>query len=259
MDLMDFLYRVMEELSNAGVPIVFKGALVLNLAIRENNPSKVERATRDIDGDWVGELPTMEEMEKALRNAVIKIDPSLDVQTNRVFGERKSAGFKIINQNEEKIASIDLSVRQNRFCRPYISYVNGVSIEGASLSKMLSDKIYAISGENVCRRVKDVLDIYVISFVTQIDTDELYQIWKETGRELGDFKAYKTHCKELNEAYNKMKGIKNKPDFNEVYDQVSEVICKVESKRKIAVPNTERSDLLDVKEYKRNIYRRKGR
>lgn len=23
-----------------------------NLAIRNNNPSKVERATRDIDGDW---------------------------------------------------------------------------------------------------------------------------------------------------------------------------------------------------------------
>lgn len=126
-----------------GVPIVFKGAMILNLAIRDNNPSKVERATRDIDGDWIGELPTMEEMEKALRNAVRKVDSSLDVQANRMFGERKSAGFKIINGNGEKIASIDLSVRQNRFCKPYISYVNGVAIDGASLSKMLSDKLYA--------------------------------------------------------------------------------------------------------------------
>lgn len=33
LELMEFLYRVMEELVNAGVPIVFKGALVLNLAI----------------------------------------------------------------------------------------------------------------------------------------------------------------------------------------------------------------------------------
>ncbi len=55
-DLMEFMYRVMEELSNAGIPIVFKGAMVLNLVIRENNPSKVERMTKDIDGDWVGEL-----------------------------------------------------------------------------------------------------------------------------------------------------------------------------------------------------------
>ena len=76
MELMEFLYRVMEELSNAGVPIVFKGAMVLNLAIRDNNPSKVERATRDIDGDWIGEFPTMEEMEITLRNAVKEVDSS---------------------------------------------------------------------------------------------------------------------------------------------------------------------------------------
>lgn len=97
---MDFLYRVMEELVNAGVPIVFKGAMVLNLAIRDNNPSKVERATRDIDGDWVGEYPTMKEIERALQSAVNKVDSSLNVQAIRVFGERKSAGFKI--SNEEK-------------------------------------------------------------------------------------------------------------------------------------------------------------
>ena len=168
MDLMEFLYRVMEELSNAGVPIVFKGAMVLNLAIRDNNPSKVERATRDIDGDWIGEFPTMEEMEITLRNAVKEVDSSLDVKANRTFAERKSAGFRIINEFGEKIASIDLSVRQNRFCRPYISYVNGISITGASLSKMLSDKLYAISGESVCRRMKDVLDIYVMSYITPL-------------------------------------------------------------------------------------------
>lgn len=70
MESMQFLYRVMEELSNAGIPIVFKGAMVLNLVLRGNNPSKVERMTRDIDGDWVGEFPTMKEMENALREAV---------------------------------------------------------------------------------------------------------------------------------------------------------------------------------------------
>lgn len=228
MELMEFLYNVMEELSKAGVPIVFKGAMVLNLAIRGNNPSKVERATRDIDGDWVGESPTMEKMEKALHSAVKKVDSSLDIQSNRVFGERKSAGFIIVNDKKEKIASIDLSVRQNRFCEPYISYVNGVTIKGASLSKMLSDKIFVISGENVCRRLKDVLDIYIISFITEIDADELHRIWKETGRELGDFEAYKSKFTELKKAYDKMKGIKNKPNFYEVYDRVSNLICQFE-------------------------------
>ena len=224
MELMEFLYRVMEELGNAGVPIVFKGAMVLNLAIKNNNPSKVERATRDIDGDWVGELPTMKEIEKALQNAVNKVDSSLNIQVVRVFGERKSAGFKISNERGEKIASIDLSIRQNRFCKSYISYVNGVAIKGASLSKMLSDKIYAISSGNVCRRTKDVLDIYVMSFIMKIDADELHQIWKESGRVLGDFKEYKIRFSELEEAYGKMKGIKNKPDFIEVYNRVSDIV-----------------------------------
>lgn len=240
MDLMEFLYRVMEELANAGIPIVFKGAMVLNLVIRENNPSKVERMTRDIDGDWVGEFPTMEEMEKALRNAVEKVDSSLDIQVNRVFGERKSAGFKIVNEIGEKIASIDLSVRKNRFCSHYISYVNGVSITGASLSKMLSDKIYAISGQNVCRRMKDVLDIYVMSYITKINTDELHQIWRETGRQLGNFEAYKTQVKELNEAYNKMKSIRNKPDFIEVYQRVNEIVCGLGIQKEKAASNKEK-------------------
>ena len=228
MELVDFLYRVMEELSRAGIPIVFKGAMILNLVIRENNPSKVERMTRDIDGDWVGEFPTMEEMGKALRNAVQRVDSSLDIQISRTFAERKSAGFKIVNELGEKIASIDLSVRQNQFYSNYISYVNGVSITGASLSKMLSDKIYAISGKNVCRRMKDVLDIYVMSFITKISTDELYWIWMENGRELGNFEAYKTQMTELNEAYDKMKGIRNKPDFIEVYQRVNEIVRELE-------------------------------
>lgn len=226
---MDFLYRVMEELVNASVPIVFKGAMVLNLAIRDNNPSKVERATRDIDGDWVGELPTMEEIERALQNAVKKVDSSLNVQIIRMFGERKSAGFKINNERGEKIASIDLSIRQNRFCKPYISYVNRVVIKGASLSKMLSDKIYVISSGNVCRRTKDILDIYVMSFIMEIDTDELHQIWNESGRVLGDFKEYKTRISELKKAYDKMKGIKNKPDFIEVYNRVSDIVHRFET------------------------------
>lgn len=89
---------------------------------------------------------------------------------------------------------------------------------------MLSDKIYAISGGNVCRRTKDVLDIYVISFITKINIDELYQIWEETGRKLGNFAEFKTQFFELKEAYDKLKGIKNKPEFMEVYNRVSDVI-----------------------------------
>ena len=108
---------------------------------------------------------------------------------------------------------------------------------------MLSDKIYAISGENVCRRMKDVLDIYIMSFVTKINTDELQQIWRETGRELGNFEVYKTRMAELNEAYNKMKGIRNKPDFIEVYQRVRDIIYGLEFQKEKVISNKEKSSL----------------
>ena len=64
------------------------------------------------------------------------------------------------------------------------------------------------------------------------NTDELYQIWRETDRELGDFEAYKTQIAELGEAYNKMKGIKNKPDFIEVYNCVNDIVSCFECQKK---------------------------
>ena len=90
---------------------------------------------------------------------------------------------------------------------------------------MLSDKLYAISGDRVCRRMKDVLDIYVMSFITKIDMDELHQIWIETGRELGDFETYKTQSAKLGEA-----------DFIDVYSRVTDVICKLERHKGIETP-----------------------
>lgn len=224
MELMEFLYRVMEELSEASVPIIFKGAMVLNLVVQENNPSKVERLTKDIDGDWVGDGPTMEQMLDKLQEAVNRVDATLHVEVYREFAEKKSAGFKIVNDDGEKIASIDLSVRKNEFSYPYISYVNNVSITGASLDKMLSDKLYAVSGKGVCRRVKDLVDIYVMSYITECSVQKLLDIWEQTGRIIGDFSEFRNNMPDIAQAYEKMVGIKNKPDFVALYTRVSEFI-----------------------------------
>lgn len=51
----------------------------------------------------IGEFPTMEEMKIALRIVVKEVDYSLDVQANRTFAERKSAGFRIINEIGKKL------------------------------------------------------------------------------------------------------------------------------------------------------------
>ncbi len=69
----------------------------------------------------------------------------------------------------------------------------------------------------------------------------MYQIWTETGREWGDLETYKTQIAKLGEAYNKMKGIKNKPDFIEVYSRVTDVICKLERQKGIETPTKKKS------------------
>ncbi len=53
----------------------------------------------------------MQKMEAVLRKAIKNVDSTLDIVINRVYGEKKSAGFKIVDENMEKVASIDLSVR----------------------------------------------------------------------------------------------------------------------------------------------------
>jgi hypothetical protein len=63
-------------------------------------------------------------------------------------------------------------------------------LNGASLSKMLLDKIYAISGEQVCRR---------------------------------------------------MKGVKNKPDFIDVYTRVSNLVDSLALQRETLISDKEKS------------------
>jgi hypothetical protein len=48
---------------------------------------------------------------------------------------------------------------------------------------------------------------------------------------------------ELNEAYNKMKGIRNKPDFIEVYQRVRDIIYGLEFQKEKVISNKEKSSL----------------
>lgn len=228
MELMELLYRIMEELSKAGVPIIFKGAMILNLVLRENNPSHIERGTHDIDGDWIGKSPTMEQIEHALRSAVKRVDSSLEVASYRNFAPQRAAGFEILSPVDGNIANIDLSVRENPFAQSYLSYINGVTLTGATLTKMLSDKIYAVSDERICRRIKDLLDIYAMSYIAEFTTGELLTIWKQTGRTLGDFSGFREKVEELRLGYEKMQGVKNKPAFSELYFSLGELFSAFE-------------------------------
>ncbi|ERL03761.1 hypothetical protein HMPREF1985_01889 [Mitsuokella sp. oral taxon 131 str. W9106] len=79
---------VMAELALAEEPIVFKGAMTLKLAVDGKTQTDICRTTRDIDGDWMRQNASMEEMRCALTDSVKRVDASLSVTAYRnLFGE----------------------------------------------------------------------------------------------------------------------------------------------------------------------------
>jgi len=61
------MYQVISGISDIDAPIVFKGALITKLILKENSYAEMERPTNDIDANWIGEPPTMDELTEVVR------------------------------------------------------------------------------------------------------------------------------------------------------------------------------------------------
>ena len=181
MDLLQLMVRLVEELSLLKVPIVFKGAVVLKTALFGYRLD-TERATRDIDGDWIGEPPSMEQLNKIINTALLNVGATFTAVPHREYGQGRSAGFTVLDDGN-KIFAIDISIKNNPFCCQYITF-NGVQFVGASAAKMFADKMHGISSNLVFRRGKDVYDLYLLSTLTGYTTQEIYTILNTIGRTL---------------------------------------------------------------------------
>ena len=213
---------VMAELSLAHAPVAFKGAMLLKIALEEKNPSSVARATRDLDGDWLKANVSMEQMKDIVEQAVQKVNFELTVDVFREFRENKSAGFWILNQNKERFFSIDLGIRPHPFQQNYQIVYKGqpLYIRGATLSKMLSDKICAISSPKVFRRAKDLVDTYILSHCKDINLLDVHRLIHAGGRSLGSFEEFRTRQEDLKHAYEKLENVENKPEFSALYGRL---------------------------------------
>ena len=69
-------------------------------------------------------------------------------------------GFKIIDDNNVVISKLDIDIKDNPFY--VVCTINNIDIKYSNFYKMMADKLSSISGEHVLRRVKDLLDIYMI-------------------------------------------------------------------------------------------------
>ncbi len=221
------MYGVMKAIYDSGIPINFKGSMVLKACLIEAGYPEETRHTVDIDANWYTVMPpTAEQMVESLQKAISKSGINLKVSIYRMYGEGRSAGFELSDgDSSEVLFTMDIDV--NRPTTPTKIYeVAGVRFCGVAPIQMISDKITAISTDKVFRRIKDVVDLYYISHVIPFDRSAVLENIKNSGRDLESFNSFLLCPEELRHAYEKFRfaGDVSKPPFEEVYRAVKKYI-----------------------------------
>ena len=225
-----FMYKVMKAVYDSGIPINFKGSMVLKACLLEAGYDDETRHTVDIDANWNTDTPpTAEQMVASLQKAIDQSGVNLEVKIFRMYGEKRSAGFELVDrETEETLFTMDIDV--NRPVPPTKIYeVEGLRFCGVSPSQMIADKLSAVSTEKVFRRIKDVVDLYYITKVFELNVPEVFQTLKNSERNLEDFSGFLHRTEELQHSYEKFRfaGGVNKPAFEDVYHSVKEYIQDV--------------------------------
>ncbi|MCD7845724.1 MAG: nucleotidyl transferase AbiEii/AbiGii toxin family protein [Oscillospiraceae bacterium] len=219
----EWMYRVMKAVYDSGIPVDFKGSMVLRACLMEAGYSEEIRHTVDIDGDWYWEAPpSAGQLTQALQRALQKSGIELDVSLYRMYGEGRSAGFELTERSSgDVLFSMDIDI--NRPMRPTKIYeVGGFQFRGATPSQMLADKLSVVSTDRVFRRIKDVVDLYYMSKVFPFDRIQVIRLVQNSGRTLGDFHGFLLETAALKHAYEKFRftgGVSREP-FEPVYQAV---------------------------------------
>lgn len=224
------MYEVMEAIYDSGIPISFKGSMVLKACLMDVGYHEETRHTVDIDANWNSDVPPIaDQMVESLQSAVNKNDIDLEVSLYRMYGDRRSAGFELSDKTTGEILfSMDIDV--NRPVAPTKIYeVSGLRFRGVTPLQMIADKISVISTDKVFRRIKDVVDMYYISNVFGFNADDIIQTLKNSNRTLDTFHGFLYRTGELRHSYDKFRfeGGVNKPPFEEVYLTVKTYIGDV--------------------------------
>jgi hypothetical protein len=70
----------------------------------------------------------------------------------------------------------------------------------------------------VFRRTKDLIDVYALSHCVSVKTADIHSIWERESRIIGTFDAFCNRQDELRHAYDKLRRIDVKPEFDTIYN-----------------------------------------
>ena len=224
------MYEAMKAIYDSGIPVSFKGSMVLKACLIEAGYSEEIRHTVDIDANWNSDTaPTAEQLVESLQKALTDNGIGLTVSLHRMYGERRSAGFELADSSSGEVL-FTMGMDVNRPNPPKKIYeVAGIRFCGVAPIQMIADKVATISTGRVFRRIKDVVDLYYISKVFAFDSAAVMQTLKDDGRSLEKFDGFLRHPEELQHSYEKFRftGDVSKPPFEEVYHTVKMYIRDV--------------------------------
>ena len=229
------MYAVMKAIYDSGIPMNFKGSMVLKACLLEAGFTEETRHTVDIDANWYSDTaPSAEQMVSSLQKALRNCGIDLNVSLYRMYGEGRSAGFELSDTDTgDVLFTMDVDVNRPA-SKTKIYEVNGIHFCGVAPSQMIADKISAISTDRVFRRIKDVVDLYYISKVFAFNKAEVLETLKASGRNLDSFNGFLHRSEDLQHSYEKFRfsGDVDKPPFDEVYRSVKAYVKDILPKEK---------------------------
>lgn len=225
------MYDVLAKISDIDVPIVFKGALITKLILEEHGYKEIQRMTKDIDANWVGNPPSMSYLSATIRGALAELNDRFNVEESREYGQGRSAGLTIRDKvTGDKVISMDIDIKPSSGERLY--YYGEASIKGVLANDILADKICTMSSDAVFKhRAKDMIDVYALTHCVIVDVKEIFDTCRKSNRNLQSFESFFGRKDDVEHAYNKLKGIQGKPDFSVVYDYLSKFVVPFAEKK----------------------------
>ena len=224
------MYDVMKAIYESGIPVNFKGSMVLKACLIEAGYPEDTRHTVDIDGNWNSDTPpSADQMVENKQKAIDKSGIELKISIYRMYGESRSGGFNLTDKaTDEILFTMDVDV--NRPIPPTKVYeIEGIRFCGVSPIQMIADKTAVVSTDKVFRRIKDVVDLYYLSSVFAFDCKAVNQALLNSKRQLGDFNGFLNRTNDLKHSYEKFRfaGDVNKPPFEKVYHTVKTFLAVV--------------------------------
>ncbi len=108
------MYNVMKAIYESGIPISFKGSMVLKACLMEAGFTDDTRHTVDIDANWYSdEWPSGEQMEESIQKALRNSSINLTVKQYRMYGEGRPADFELSEPSSgENLFTMDIDVNR---------------------------------------------------------------------------------------------------------------------------------------------------